>query len=91
MDYPDVTHVIQYGPAEDRATYIHRLGRTGRAGKNGKGILVLNSKTEERAVVGRELKGLDVKVSQNQIGLLLNQTALLHSIMTDYKTFAPLF
>lgn len=62
MDYPNVTHVIQYGPAEDRETYIHRLGRTGRANKHGNGILVFGGKGEERAVVGRELKGLNIKV-----------------------------
>ena len=39
------------------------MGRTGRAGKNGIGILVLGGKGEERAVVGQELKGLNVKVS----------------------------
>lgn len=57
-----MTHVIQYGPAENRETYIHRLGRTGRAGKNGVGILVLGGKDEERTVIGRELKGLNVVV-----------------------------
>jgi ATP-dependent RNA helicase MSS116 len=62
VDYPDVTHVIQYGPAENRETYIHRLGRTARAGKKGIGILVLGGRGEERSVIGRELKGLDVKV-----------------------------
>lgn len=41
VDYPDVTHVIQFGMADNRETYIHRLGRTGRAGKKGKGWLVL--------------------------------------------------
>ncbi|EED87938.1 predicted protein, partial [Thalassiosira pseudonana CCMP1335] len=41
VDYPNVTHVIQYGSAENRETYIHRLGRTGRAGKRGVGILVV--------------------------------------------------
>jgi len=73
VDYPDVTHVIQYGPAEDRATYIHRLGRTGRAGKNGVGILVLNSKAEERAVVGRELKGLEIKRNKRYQDLILGE------------------
>lgn len=62
VDYPNVTHVIQYGPAENRETYIHRLGRTGRAGKNGTGILVLGGRGEERHFVGRELKGLNVRV-----------------------------
>jgi superfamily II DNA/RNA helicase len=59
--------VIQYGPAEDRSAYIHRLGRTGRANKNGIGILVLGGKAEERTVIGQELKGLDVKVRSHVI------------------------
>mmetsp|Transcript_18252 Transcript_18252/g.58785 ORF Transcript_18252/g.58785 Transcript_18252/m.58785 type:complete len:617 (+) Transcript_18252:405-2255(+) len=41
MDYPDVTAVIQVGMPSDRAQYIHRLGRTARAGKNGGGYLLL--------------------------------------------------
>ncbi|KAK8956147.1 DEAD-box ATP-dependent RNA helicase 31 [Platanthera guangdongensis] len=41
VDYPDVTLVIQVGVPADREQYIHRLGRTGRKGKEGKGILLL--------------------------------------------------
>jgi len=41
MDYPDVTAVIQVGMPSERAQYIHRLGRTGRAGKQGGGYLLL--------------------------------------------------
>nr|CAD1830747.1 unnamed protein product [Ananas comosus var. bracteatus] len=41
MNYPDVTLVVQVGIPSDREQYIHRLGRTGREGKNGKGILLL--------------------------------------------------
>ncbi|GAB2224113.1 hypothetical protein Droror1_Dr00004860 [Drosera rotundifolia] len=41
VDYPDVTFVIQVGLPSDREQYIHRLGRTGRKGKEGQGILVL--------------------------------------------------
>ncbi|OAY82756.1 DEAD-box ATP-dependent RNA helicase 25 [Ananas comosus] len=41
VDYPDVTLVIQVGLPADREQYIHRLGRTGRKGKEGKGILML--------------------------------------------------
>ncbi|XP_020577434.1 probable DEAD-box ATP-dependent RNA helicase 48, partial [Phalaenopsis equestris] len=41
MNYPDVTLVIQVGIPTDREQYIHRLGRTGREGKTGKGILLL--------------------------------------------------
>ncbi|CAH9126644.1 unnamed protein product [Cuscuta epithymum] len=41
VDYPDVTLVIQIGLPSDRQQYIHRLGRTGRKGKEGKGVLLL--------------------------------------------------
>ncbi|KAK9749502.1 hypothetical protein RND81_02G130200 [Saponaria officinalis] len=41
VDYPDVTLVIQVGLPSDREQYIHRLGRTGRKGKEGLGILLL--------------------------------------------------
>ncbi|KAI3498224.1 hypothetical protein L1887_33994 [Cichorium endivia] len=41
VDYPDVTLVIQVGVPADKAQYIHRLGRTGRKGKEGEGILLL--------------------------------------------------
>lgn len=41
MNYPDVTLVIQVGIPSDREQYIHRLGRTGRQGKEGEGILLL--------------------------------------------------
>ncbi|XP_044503749.1 DEAD-box ATP-dependent RNA helicase 31-like [Mangifera indica] len=41
VDYPDVTLVIQVGLPADREQYIHRLGRTGRKGKEGEGLLLL--------------------------------------------------
>jgi ATP-dependent RNA helicase MSS116, mitochondrial len=42
MDFPGVTHVIQVGVPKDRDTYIHRLGRTGRAEKSGEGWLLVS-------------------------------------------------
>jgi len=35
IDVEDVTHVINYQCPEEDKTYIHRIGRTGRAGKTG--------------------------------------------------------
>jgi len=49
MDYPDVTFVLQVGLTA-REQYIHRLGRTARAGKQGSGMLLLAS-FEERAML----------------------------------------
>ncbi|KAJ7669430.1 P-loop containing nucleoside triphosphate hydrolase protein [Mycena polygramma] len=41
VDYPGVTRVIQVGIPGGREQYIHRVGRTGRAGTAGRGDLVL--------------------------------------------------
>ncbi|KAF7036966.1 hypothetical protein CFC21_047468 [Triticum aestivum] len=41
VDYPDVTLVIQVGIPAGREQYIHRIGRTGRKGKEGLGLLLL--------------------------------------------------
>ncbi|WP_439664628.1 DEAD/DEAH box helicase [Lentzea sp. HUAS TT2] len=35
IDIDDVTHVINYQCPEDEKTYVHRIGRTGRAGRTG--------------------------------------------------------
>ena len=58
MDYPDVTFVLQMGLTE-RAQYIHRLGRTARAGKEGKGALLL-APYEER-YMKRELQDMPLE------------------------------
>lgn len=58
MDFPAVTHVFQVGLPSDRETYIHRLGRTARAGAEGRGILVLS--TVEQVFL-RQLKDIKVK------------------------------
>lgn len=41
VDYPGVTRVIQVGIPGGTELYVHRVGRTGRAGTNGRGDLVL--------------------------------------------------
>jgi ATP-dependent RNA helicase DeaD len=38
LDIPELSHVIQYEPPEDHEGYIHRAGRTGRAGAVGVAI-----------------------------------------------------
>jgi ATP-dependent RNA helicase DeaD len=35
LDIPDVTHVINFSIPQDPEGYVHRIGRTGRAGKSG--------------------------------------------------------
>ncbi|KAF7881493.1 hypothetical protein EAF00_011862 [Botryotinia globosa] len=49
MDFPNVTHVIQISVPKDKDTYIHRVGRTGRGGKEGEGWLILTQSEIPRA------------------------------------------
>ncbi len=41
MDFPLVTNVFQVGIPADKESYIHRLGRTARAGAEGRGIFII--------------------------------------------------
>jgi len=41
IDIPDLSHVIQYEPSEDPESYIHRAGRTGRAGATGQAVTLV--------------------------------------------------
>ncbi|WP_253830184.1 DEAD/DEAH box helicase [Prauserella aidingensis] len=42
IDVDDVTHVINYQMPEDEKTYVHRIGRTGRAGKTGVAVTLVD-------------------------------------------------
>jgi superfamily II DNA/RNA helicase len=42
IDVTDVTHVINYQCPEDTKTYVHRIGRTGRAGKEGVAVTLVD-------------------------------------------------
>ncbi|MFI5777742.1 DEAD/DEAH box helicase [Nocardia sp. NPDC051570] len=42
IDIDDVTHVINYQCPEDEKTYVHRIGRTGRAGRTGVAVTLVD-------------------------------------------------
>ncbi len=42
IDIDDVTHVINYQCPEDEKTYVHRIGRTGRAGRTGVAVTLID-------------------------------------------------
>jgi len=48
IDVPEVTHVINYQCPEDEKTYVHRSGRTGRAGRPGVAITLVDWDEEPR-------------------------------------------
>ena len=48
LDIEDVSHVFNYDMPEDTDDYIHRIGRTGRAGKKGDAITFINPRERGR-------------------------------------------
>lgn len=53
LDVERVTHVINYDLPHDNETYVHRIGRTGRAGRSGVAILFVTPK-ESRLITSVE-------------------------------------
>ncbi len=47
LDIKNVTHIYNYDLPKDSKDYIHRIGRTARAGENGKVINILSSRDYE--------------------------------------------
>lgn len=41
LDIPDVSHVFNYGPPPKDEDYVHRIGRTGRAGRKGESYTLI--------------------------------------------------
>ena len=71
LDVNDLSHVINYNLPDDNQTYIHRSGRTGRAGKKGISIIIGSTrdkrkissleKTINREIINKEIpKGKDI-------------------------------
>ena len=56
IDVADITHVINFDAPAAREDYVHRIGRTARAGARGVGIrFVLDEQTRDVARMAREL------------------------------------
>ncbi len=50
IDVNDLTHVVNYNLPQDPEAYVHRIGRTGRAGKHGTAISII-SPSEYRSLL----------------------------------------
>lgn len=48
LDVNDLSHVINYNLPDDPEVYVHRSGRTGRAGKSGISVAIINTREKDR-------------------------------------------
>lgn len=91
MDFPRVTLVLQVGIPQNPEQYIHRLGRTARAGQGGRGILIL-TRDEQAFLHRKEIKDLPIKPASvdeaNLRAAAQECDAALDKVSTDAKSSA---
>jgi ATP-dependent RNA helicase DeaD len=65
IDLPDLSHVIIYEPPEDPELYIHRAGRTGRAGGGGVAISLVD--VMEKMALDRIAKRYSIEMEERPL------------------------
>ena len=65
LDIGGISHVYNYDVPSDLKDYIHRIGRTARAGKEGKAITILASRDYEK--FGTLMQSEDIKITPKEL------------------------
>jgi len=66
IDVDGISHVINFDPPGDRDSYLHRVGRTARAGRTGVGVTLVRH--EDAADVGTIARQLDLREEFSEAG-----------------------
>ena len=69
LDVDDLTHVINYGLPDDVESYTHRSGRTGRAGKTGTSIAIINLREKSKVkqiekIIGKQFEAGEIPTAR---------------------------
>src|SRR6202012_5990128 len=59
LDVDDVTHVVNYECPDDEKTYVHRIGRPGRAGRTGVAVTFVDWRDMHRWKLINDALGLN--------------------------------
>ena len=76
LDVDNLTHIINYNMPDDMEVYIHRSGRTGRAGKNGISMSIIHTREVFKI---KDIEKEKVSIEQNSTSMqddLLNEISL---------------
>ena len=64
IDVEGITHVINFDLPVEKEAYVHRIGRTGRAGAKGKAISLVNQFEERLLNIIQEYIGFEIPVNE---------------------------
>jgi len=77
LDLDEITHVINFDPPEDDKGYVHRVGRTARAGRSGTGVTLVTP--DQQGDVSRVAARLDLHEEFEQEGMKVAPPRVLFS------------
>ncbi len=80
IDVNDLTHVINYNLPEQPETYVHRSGRTGRAGKTGISLSIINMREMGRIRAVERKVGKQFEQKQIPLGKEICEKQLFHLV-----------
>ena len=65
LDIPSVSHVFNFDVPTNAEDYVHRIGRTGRAGRNGKALMISTPRDEKNFKAIEKLIQLEIPLIDN--------------------------
>lgn len=68
LDVPAVSHVFNFDVPSHPEDYVHRIGRTGRAGRDGKAMMICSPKDEKNMIAIEALIQRDIPRLENPLG-----------------------
>jgi ATP-dependent RNA helicase DeaD len=80
LDVDDLTHIINYGLPDDTESYTHRSGRTGRAGKTGTSIAIINLREKGKLREIERIIGKKFEAGEMPTGAQICEKQLLRVI-----------
>jgi ATP-dependent RNA helicase DeaD len=98
IDVSSLTHIINYNLPDDPDIYLHRSGRTGRAGKSGISISIIHSKErfqlqtiENRSKIKFEQKKVPdgISICERQLFNLVDRVVNVEVNKTQIERFLP--
>jgi ATP-dependent RNA helicase DeaD len=98
LDVTDLTHIINYNLPDDLEVYIHRSGRTGRAGKKGTSISIIHTRESGKIKmiekkVGKKFEHVPVpggkEICEKQLFNLIDIVENIEVDKTQIEQFLP--
>ncbi len=98
IDVKDLTHIINYNLPDENEIYIHRTGRTGRAGKKGIAITIIHSREMGRMraierLVGKNFEQKSVpggkEICKKQLFNLIDRVEKVEINESEIEQFIP--